>query len=89
MTEKLLLKPLSVIPRGTGGAQGHDAAQTEDVHLLTPDQVAQRLAVSRRTVYALVGSGELASVRVGRLRRVSIGQLRAYIERMSDGEDSR
>lgn len=33
--------------------------------MLTPDQVAQRLGISRATVYRLCSSGQLAAVRIG------------------------
>ena len=33
--------------------------------MLTPDQVAKRLGVSRATVYRLCSSGQLAAVRIG------------------------
>jgi len=41
---------------------------TEPVRLLTLDTVAERLAVSRRTVQRLIDAGELRAVRFGRTR---------------------
>ena len=38
--------------------------------LLTVRQTARELGLSRSTIYALIGSGELASVKIGRSRRV-------------------
>ncbi len=48
--------------------------------LLTYDDVAQHLRVTRRTVEGLVASGELPSVAIGRLRRFRPADLLAFIE---------
>ena len=58
--------------------QAHPAA------LLTVEQVAARLQVSRWTVYNLIRSRELASVTIGRCRRVSEEALTEYITRISE-----
>lgn len=52
--------------------------------LLSTEQVAQALAVSPRFVKNLIYSGELPSCRVGRLRRIYIGDLCAWIEALRD-----
>lgn len=46
--------------------------------LLTVEEAAQRLRVGRTTAYGLVASGELDSVRIGRLRRVHIAAVEKY-----------
>ncbi len=51
--------------------------------LLTVDQVAARLQVSRWTVYNLIRSRELASVTIGRSRRISEAAVHDYISRLS------
>ena len=38
--------------------------------LLTPEQAARYLSVGRTTIYDLIRSGDLASVKIGRLRRI-------------------
>ena len=53
--------------------------------LLTPAQVAKRLRVSERTVYAWLHSGRLSGRKVGRRWRVTEDAL-AALER-SDGQD--
>lgn len=51
--------------------------------LLTPEQAAYVLAVSRSTVYELLKSGELYSVKVnGGSRRVRYSDLKAYVSRL-------
>lgn len=52
--------------------------------LLTVDQAAARLQVSRWTVYNLIRSRELASVTIGRSRRISEAALLDYIARLSE-----
>lgn len=44
-------------------------------------KVAERLAVSPRTIYRLVSNGELNCVRVGRAVRVTESQLNEYVAR--------
>lgn len=56
--------------------------------LLTVDQVAAHLQVSRWTVYNLIRSRELASVTIGRCRRITESALHDYITRLSDPESA-
>ncbi len=49
------------------------------VRLLTLPEVAERLAVSQRTVQYLVERGQLRALRIGRARRVTESELRAFI----------
>ncbi|MCR9215625.1 MAG: helix-turn-helix domain-containing protein [bacterium] len=50
--------------------------------LLTLDEVANRLAVSRRTIDRLIAEGELPrSVKIGASSRMPEEDLRLYIER--------
>jgi excisionase family DNA binding protein len=43
------------------------------------EEAALRLSISRTTMYALLKDGQLDSVRIGRLRRITAGALTAYI----------
>lgn len=47
--------------------------------LLTPDEAAQALGVSRSTVYELINSGELTAIRIGRSRRVPTEVLERFV----------
>lgn len=49
--------------------------------LLTVSEVAERLGCGRTFVYELIGSGELETVKLGRLRRVPVAALDALVER--------
>lgn len=46
---------------------------------LTVEEAARRLSVGRTTMYALIASGEIPSVAVGRLRRVPAEALSDYV----------
>ena len=50
--------------------------------LLTVAEVAERLRLGRATVYRLVSSGALKTVRIGRARRVAVHDLREFVERL-------
>jgi excisionase family DNA binding protein len=50
-----------------------------EIRFLTVAEVAALMRVSRMTVYRLVHSGELASVRVGRSFRVPERAVHAYL----------
>lgn len=52
--------------------------------LLTVEAAAARLSVGRTTMYALLKTGAIESVRVGRLRRVPAAALTAYVTRLTD-----
>jgi len=54
------------------------------MQLLSAQTVADRLDVSRKTVYAWMASGALPSVKYGRLRRVRLADLEAFGERWSN-----
>ena len=48
--------------------------------LLSIKEVAQALGVSERHVKNLIYSGDLHSFTIGRLRRIYVGDLHAYID---------
>ena len=50
--------------------------------LVTPAEAARRLSLARSTVYQLVLTGELESIKVGRSRRVLASALTEYIDRL-------
>lgn len=55
------------------------ATSPTDAVLLTVEEAAIRLRVGRTTMYALVSSGAVESVKVGRLRRVPVECVDAYV----------
>ena len=55
------------------------------IGLLTLSQVANRLQVSRWTVYQLIWTEELPSVHLGRCHRIRTKDFGDYIERLDGG----
>ncbi|WP_435227869.1 helix-turn-helix domain-containing protein [Streptomyces sp. Tue6028] len=54
--------------------------------VLTVDQVAERLGISRWKVHDLIRSRELASFKIGRCRRISESAVHAYISIQTEQE---
>jgi len=50
--------------------------------LLKHAEAAQRLAISRASLYQLLARGELRSVTIGRSRRVPVAAIEDYIARL-------
>jgi excisionase family DNA binding protein len=50
--------------------------------LLTVEQAAERLNVGRTTLFGLIASGDVASVSLGRLRRIPAECLDEYVRRL-------
>jgi excisionase family DNA binding protein len=64
----------------TGTAPHDETVDSQsDGLLLTVEEVAKRLRLGRTFVYRLISSGELESVKVGRLRRVPAACLPEYV----------
>lgn len=51
--------------------------------MLTVEQAAAALSVGRTTVFALIKSGELRSLLIGRLRRIPLDEIQAYTARLT------
>ena len=56
--------------------------------LLTPERAAERLDVGRTTVYGLLATGELESVRIGRSRRIPAEAVEGDVARLRGAEQS-
>ncbi|WP_163512422.1 excisionase family DNA-binding protein [Fodinicola acaciae] len=50
--------------------------------VLTVEEAAEQLGIGRTLMYALVKSGEVESVSIGRLRRIPNDALHSYVDRM-------
>lgn len=63
-----------------------DIATQEDMPLLlTVEEAAHRLRIGRTQMYQLVKTGEVETVCIGRLRRVPIECLAAYVSGLREG----
>ncbi|HJT04156.1 MAG TPA: helix-turn-helix domain-containing protein [Pseudonocardiaceae bacterium] len=51
--------------------------------LLTLEEAAERLHIGKTKTYALVKSGEIESVLIGRLRRIHIDAINSYAARLA------
>lgn len=56
--------------------------------LLKADEVARRLSLGRATVYLMMASGELPTLRKGRAVRVPASALEAWIEQRTNADES-
>lgn len=67
--------------------RSHRLTTAEDVvvPLLSLNEVAQLLSVSRPTVYRLIRSGELPAIRVGERLRFDQADVQSYLERHREG----
>ena len=55
--------------------------QTEETkRLLSADELARELGVGRTTAYALLWSGQIPSMKIGRLRKVRREDVQAFID---------
>jgi excisionase family DNA binding protein len=61
-----------------------------DKLLVRPDEAAALLGIGRSKVYAMLAAGELPAVRVGRLTRVPVTELRRWVadRSVSRGEEA-
>ncbi len=57
-----------------------------DQLLFTTEEAAEVLRVGRTTVYALIRSGDLRPVHIGRCCRISRGELDRYVERLDTAQ---
>ncbi|HET9873907.1 MAG TPA: helix-turn-helix domain-containing protein [Propionibacteriaceae bacterium] len=53
--------------------------------VLTVEQAAEQLGIGRTVMYALVSSGAVESVRIGRLRRVPADALVTFLDQLRAG----
>ena len=54
-------------------------ADLDDSALLKPEEACEWLRVGRSTVFEMIGSGQLRSVKVGRSRRITAGAIRSFV----------
>lgn len=53
-------------------------------HLLTPEEFGLHIRAGRTTVYGLIASGEVRSIKIGKLRRIPESEVGRFIaERLS------
>lgn len=58
-----------------------------DIKTYTPDEVAEILKVTRRTVYNYIKNEDLKAVKIGKYLRISGTNLQEFIERGTSKKD--
>ena len=53
--------------------------------LLTPEEAARRLGLSRTHIFRLIATRQLRSIKIGRLRRISPGALDEFVTQSERG----
>jgi excisionase family DNA binding protein len=57
--------------------------------LVKPSEAFKAMSIGRSTGYAMIASGELPSVRIGRAVRVPVDALKQWIERQTNKGDNK
>ena len=55
--------------------------------LLTAEEAAESLRIGRCKVYDLIRSGELESIKIGRLRRIPVSSVRSFALKLLTEDD--
>lgn len=63
-------------------AEDADGPRPVEKLLLTPEEAAEALSLGRTTVFHLIGTGALRSVRIGKCRRVPALALVELVDRL-------
>ena len=58
--------------------------RTDNRLLLSVDEAAERLGIGRSLMYELISSGQVASIRLGRLCRITPEALSSYVRALHD-----
>jgi len=71
----------------------HQKPKDIDPLLLSPRQASRALAISERTLWSLTKTGTVPHIRIGKLVRYSVDNLKKYIEQAAEkkcasGQDS-
>ena len=65
------------------------ASEAESKLLLSVEEAAAMMSLGRTLVYTLVRSGEIASFKVGKSRRIPVGALHTFILRYADNAEGK
>ena len=57
--------------------------------LLSPDEASAALGVKRAKLFQMLAAGEIASFKVGRLRRIPMSALQNWVTRQIDQQGAR
>jgi excisionase family DNA binding protein len=67
-------------------AEAQKSVAANPTMLLTAEETARELRIARRRVWDLIREGQLASVKIGKSRRISRAALAEYIAGLGGGD---
>jgi excisionase family DNA binding protein len=73
------VNPLDIFPNASAFDDNPVAGPTPTPLVLTVEAAAERLGIGRSLMYALVKSGDVESVCIGRLRRIPVDALETFV----------
>ncbi len=76
--QSLVEAPRRLTPVPTVEKQHNQGSATTKL-LLTPEEAAKALRIGRTSLYKLLRSGEIPSIRVGRSRRIPLRSLKEWL----------
>lgn len=59
-----------------------------ETRLLSPTEVAERLSISRSSVYGLIDAGRLQRVHIGRSVRISLRSVHEFVQSLNADQSS-
>jgi excisionase family DNA binding protein len=72
------------VPESVGPPESHRPPRL----LLTVEEAADRIGICRSNMFKLIRQGDIKSVRVGRLRRITPAALEDFIQKLDSPADS-
>jgi excisionase family DNA binding protein len=85
MTGEFAMDQLSFQALETAGVPESERPQRL---LLTVEEAADRIGICRSNMFKLIRQGEVKSVKVGRLRRITPAALEDFIDKLASSVDS-
>ncbi len=77
------LRGVNYTPRTPEDSEQQWRSATDKL-LLTPEEAAEQLGLSRSTIYELLRKGDLKSISIGRSRRIPTAALRTFISELQE-----
>src|SRR4051812_26035928 len=88
-----VLRASAIVHTGSRTSQQREkqpmAEDTKERLLVRIPEAAERLGLSRSTVYEFIADGDLRPIKIGRAVRIPVSELVAWVARHSGADDSR
>lgn len=79
------MKQLEEVPDESSGTS--QRTESPPRLLLTVEEAAERIGICRSNMFKLIRQGDVESVTIGRLRRVTPAALEAFVRRLSQRQE--